>query len=388
MAERLPPRAGRGFSLVEMLVALVFTGLLMAGMGQVFKASLSSFYTSGEVLSSARRNRASIDMLHDDLNAAGLYLTSITVPPPGLSTDNPPFYILPNMAVAGAGAEDPATADQLLFYQDTPLPFEGALASATAARSAAEVVAAGGAFAGDDGVFIVDCGDPSYARMVKAGMAFIFKDAWEALEIGSVSVSGKVATLTVAATPTAGISGQGYSGLPTRASHNPGAAVLFYAPAQMVRYSLQMRDLDPQVPAGIPCLVREQGAYSAGGFAASGQASVITEHAAGFKVYLSADSGATWAGMGQAYTGFAEGWSGGIRADLDTQLASAGRAGQQSTQGNEHWFRSIPTLVRIDLTTRTAVKRAEHSATATTAAFRNLRQTLVVVPRHSGLPLN
>ncbi len=388
MAERRPSRAVHGFSMVEMLVAMVFTGLLMAGMSQVFKASLSSFYTSGEVLSSARRNRASLDMLQDDLNAAGLYLTSITVPPPGISADNPPFYIMPNMVVDGAGADDPSSADQLFFYQDMPLPFEGALSAATAARSAAEVIAAGGTLAGDDSVFIVDCGDPSYAKMIKAGMAFVLKDAWETLQIGSVSVSGKVATVTAAATPTAGISGQGYSGLPSRAKHNTGAAVLFYAPAQMVRYSLQMRALDPQIPAGIPCLVREQGTYSAAGFVAAGQASVITENAAGFKVYLSADSGTTWAGMAKSYTGFAAGWSNGIRADLNTQLATSGRAGQQTTVGNEHWFRSIPTLVRIDVTTRTAVKRAEHSATGTAAAFRNLRQTLVVVPRHSGLPLS
>ena len=88
----------QGFSLVEMLVALVFTGILMAGMATVFKTSLSTFYTSGEQLSSARRNRMSIDLLGDDLNAACMYLLDPSVPPAVVAT-NPPFYILPNMAV-------------------------------------------------------------------------------------------------------------------------------------------------------------------------------------------------------------------------------------------------------------------------------------------------
>ena len=47
----------QGFSLVELLVALAFTMFLMAGMANIYKSSLSTFYTSGESVSSARRNR-------------------------------------------------------------------------------------------------------------------------------------------------------------------------------------------------------------------------------------------------------------------------------------------------------------------------------------------
>ena len=109
---------------------------------------------------------------------------------------------------------------------------------------------------------------------------------------------------------------------------------------------------------------------------------------AGFKVYLSADSGTTWAGYGQTYSGFDSGWTNGIRADLDTQLSTAGRVGSQTTQGDLHWFRKIPTLVRVDITTRTAVKRPEYSATpSATAAYKNTTQSVVVMPRHFGLPL-
>ena len=67
------PRAG--FSLVELLVAVLFIGILMAGMANVFKSSVNTMATSSEGISSNRRNRMSIDLLYDDLNIAGLYIT-------------------------------------------------------------------------------------------------------------------------------------------------------------------------------------------------------------------------------------------------------------------------------------------------------------------------
>src|SRR5664279_6108919 len=100
----------RGFSLVELLVALVFTMVLMAGMANVYKASLSSFYTSGESLSNLRRNRMSVDLLADDINAACMYLVDLTNPPL-VSSTSPPFYLKPNMPTGGV-APDPTTADE------------------------------------------------------------------------------------------------------------------------------------------------------------------------------------------------------------------------------------------------------------------------------------
>ena len=110
----------------------------------------------------------------------------------------------------------------------------------------------------------------------------------------------------------------------------------------------------------------------------------------GFKAYLSADSGQTWAGLGKGYSGLANGWTNGIRADLDTQLATAGRADVKTTQGNDFWFRKSPTLVRLDITTRSATKRQEYSGSTdqTLSAYKLITKTLVTVPRHSGLPIN
>jgi len=387
-----------GFSLVELLVAVLFIGILMAGMANVFKSSVTNLSTSSEGISSARRNRMSIDLLYDDLNAAGMYLSDLSSPPK-LTTANPSFYIIPNVAVTGAAADDPASADQLFFYLDEPLPFEGTLwstgggsAGQNLARNAAELVLAG--VAPDpaiDSTFTIDCKDASYAAMVKQGYSVVFKDAWETFFVqGTPTPSGKSLTITLGSSPTVGSTGVGPSGAPPKAKHIIGSDVLFFRPAQMVRYSVKMKLFDPQKATGTPCLVRDQGNYDATGFVADpAQESIVAENVAGFKAYLSADSGQTWAGYGKTYTGLAAGWTNGIRSELNDQLATAGRQDYQTTQGNENWIRSIPTLVRLDITTRTAVKRAEYSATPlTTTAYKDFTQSLVIVPRHFGLSMN
>ena len=79
---------------------------------------------------------------------------------------------------------------------------------------------------------------------------------------------------------------------------------------------------------------------------------------------------------------------------LDTQLSAgvgsvpaSGRAGFTTTRVSEQWFRLIPTLVRVDVTTRSATQRTEYGTTADTAAYKQLTQSLIFVPRHSGLPI-
>ncbi len=387
------PRAG--FSLVELLVAVMFIGILMAGMANVFKSSVSTLATSSEGISSARRNRMSIDLLYDDLNTAGLYITDLSSPPL-LSSTNPAFYVLPNMPVAGAAVDDPPTADQLYFYLDQPLPFEGALAGTgggggNTARSAGQLVMAGAAPVAADNTFTIDCGNASYANMVQAGCHAVIKDSWEVLYVqGAPTVSGTTVTFTTGTNPSVAMTGVGPSGAPTKTQHILNSAVLFYLPAQMVCYSVQMKLYDPQKATGVPCLVRDQGTYSAAGFVAvPALQTIVAENVAGFKVYLSANSGQSWAGLNATYSGFATGWTNGIQAALNTQLAAAGRPNYTTTTGDPGWLRDIPTLVRLDITTRTAMKRAEYSATPlTTTAYRNFTQSLVIVPRHSGLVMN
>lgn len=412
--------ASRGFSLAELMVALVFTMLLMAGMTTVFKTSIANFYTSGEALSSARRNRMSIDMMADDLNAAGMYLENLAAPPELVAT-NPPFYILPNMKIKGTdgitditpGDGDPSLTDELYFYMDEALPFEASLT--TAGQAQAMGVFKETAAAAVDRTLTIECGSKTYAEMVKSmmvtdmtkedgtktsGMALMHKDNGEvAFFTGEPTISGSVVTVERAPTPNVGITGVGSQGGRSTKEHIIPSTVVFLRLRQMVRYRIQYLNLDPSKPNGIPCLVRDQGTYVGTGFTATGQQAIISENVSGFKVYLSANS-TDWAGsdLAESVSGFDSGWDGatGIRSLLDTQLSAAGRPGFTSTRSSEHWFRSIPVLVRVDITTRTATQRTEYDSAAKAGydpknprlAYRELTQSLVFNPRHFGLTMN
>ena len=380
----------RGFSLVELLVALLFTLLIMAGIATVFSASISSFHVSGDNVSSARRNRLGIEMLGVDINMAGMYMVDMVVLPHTV-TNMPPFFVQPNMAVLNPGADDPATTDELYFYLDEPLPFEGTLVDSSAYQTAADMVLSGADLDPATNRFTINCLSNDYARQVRIGQVAIFKDFWEALYITNVSVSGSNVTITTGPSPNSEITGSGSTGLPSAAHHLDGSGVVFVRPGQIVRYRIEMVDLDPEKPQGIPCLVRNQGDYShTGVFVAHPDSRhIVTENVSEFKVYLSANGGRDWAGFGYAGTGF-EGWNGaaGIRGQIDSQLSTVGRPGYESTRADEHWFRSIPTLIRVDLTTRTATRRAEFSPGHDQLAYGGLTQTLIFMPRHFGLSMN
>lgn len=413
--------ASQGFSLAEMMVALVFTMLLMAGMTTVFKTSIANFYTSGEALSSARRNRMSMDMMADDLNAAGMYLQSLAMPPQELVSTNPPFYILPNMKIkatdgiadADPEAGDPSLTDELYFYMDEPLPFEGRVSippSMNAVKIPDETKASTA-----DRTIAVDCGSKTYAEMVKSmvvsdlangdgtkttGMGFISKQTGEYFFFsGEPTISGSIVTVEKAETPRVGITGVGGTVDPGNQKIRVGTGIAFLRPGQMVRYRIQYLNLDPSKPKGVPCLVRDQGTYVGTGFVATIQQAIVSENVSKFKVYLSANS-TDWAGsdLADSVSGFDAGWDGatGIRSLLDTQLSSSGRPGFKSTRIDESWFRSIPVLVRVDVTTRTATQRTEYDSAANPGydpknprlTYRELTQSLVFNPRHFGLTMN
>ncbi len=388
MAKRGFSRRSNGFSLVELMVAVFFTLVLMAGLASVFKASLSTFYTSGEKLSSARRNRMSVDMLTDDINAAMMYLVDITSAPQRVvMPNNPPFYVLPNMPIAGAGASDPQTSDELYFMMDQSLPFEGTVGPVAVLTANQQVDQNPGAPPPPQ-TFTINCRRDSYASMVRAGQYLGFKDNWSPQIILAATPSGESVTITLGEDPASQITGDEGSKVAQDFAHLPGSGIVFIQKHQVVRYRIQMLQLDPQNANGIPCLVRDQGTYSPAGFVADQPQQIITENVSGFKVYLSVDGGLLWAGLGQNAAGFNAGWDQGIRAQLDAQLAVSGRPGYQTTRGDEFWFRSTPTLVRVDVSTRTATQRSEYANTPDTVAYKDLTQSLVFVPRHAGLKMD
>lgn len=427
---RTPRQARGGFSLVELLVALVFMSLLMAGMAKVYQSSMNTFYKSGESLSSGRRNRMAMDLLYDDLNAAGQYLVNLTAYP-SFGAGNPGFYILPNQAYTGTDVP-PAKAhtDQLNFYYDEALPFEGHLfdptggsgASTFATTSNADLVSTQADVAKLDTTMEVKFQDPTYAAMVQSyydnaiangttGLVAVFKDQWGPMAVTGVVAAGSTVTFKPQAAPDnekglpTGVNplnkerhfaGDGTfpGGLPSTINGTPstsGAPVLFVHPSQMVRYTIKSMALDPSNPTvGVPCLVRQQGDYSTGGFVAS-QETVIAEDVTGFKVYLTADPAGdptkTWAGLNLTANDFDGGWTNGILATINSQLASLGLASSPNAS-DPNWFRNTPLIVRVDLTTRTAIKRTENTATGTTADYQERTQTLYMVPRHFGLSFN
>jgi hypothetical protein len=212
-------------------------------------------------------------------------------------------------------------------------------------------------------------------------------------------VNGSVVTIVLAASSSSGITGIG-PGTPLGASHSAGAGVVFLQPSQVVKYSVQWLPLDPQNVKGIPCLVRDQGLYSAQNnnyaspFVTNQPQQIISENVQGFKAYLSVNSGAGWAGYAspaKTYTGFANGWTAGVWSELATQMTTEDASAPAMTS-DPTWFRDYPTLVRVDVTTRTATSRTDYSPNPTgsnaSAAFNLLTQSLVFVPRHSGLPMN
>jgi hypothetical protein len=386
-----------------MLVALVFTMVLMAGMASVFKASLSTFFTSGEGLASVRRNRLSVDMLGQDLDTACMYLTDLTNPPATNQT-TPPFYILPNMPIDGVSASpaatDPTSADQLFFQLDQALPFEGILQSGGGSASAASLVADGGTLPASNTI-LVECGSDLNASLVVQGLAVIFKDTFEIAHISaaptfSAGVEDKsVATVTLGADSNAAITGTGSTGI-LKGAHLTSSRVVFALPAQVVRYQVQYLNLDPNGGGTtIPCLVRDQGTYQAGLFTPSGTQQIITENVQSFKVYLSVNAGQNWAGFSQTYKDFTKGWTNGILSELTTQLTGVVTNGFTAITGNINWFRSIPTVVRVDIATRTASQRTEYfkpndpnNPSNIANPHQVLTQSLIFVPRHSGLPMN
>lgn len=432
---RLPltPRGARsGFSLVELLVALVFMALLMAGMAKVYQSSMNTFYKSSESISSGRRNRMAMDLLYDDLNAAGQYLVNLTAYP-SFGTGNPGFYILPNQAYTGTDVPAAkALTDQLTFYYDEALPFEGRLfdptggsgAATFATTSNADLVSTQADVAKLDTTMVVKFQDPTYADMVQTyfnnsvangstGLVAVFKDQWGPMAVTGVVASGSTVTFKPQTAPDnekglptgvnplnkeRHLAGDGAfpAGLPGTINGpvtNNGAPVLFVHPAQMVRYTIKSMALDPANPAvGVPCLVRQQGDYSTGGFVST-QETVIAEDVTGFKVYLSAypDPGGdpikTWAGWKLTANDFGGGWTNGILAAINTQLATLGLTSSPNAS-DLNWFRNTPLIVRVDLTTRTAIKRAENTATGLTADYQERTQTLYMVPRHFGLSFN
>jgi Tfp pilus assembly protein PilW len=406
------PRRSRqtGFSMVELLVALVFTSVLMAGMAAVFKANLGSLYTSGETLSSVRRNRMSLDLMQQDLNYACLYMNGVLMPSSSPGPNNPPFCVWSNMPVTDNLGQPAGTSDQIYFQTDVPMAFIAHLTQAYT-NATGNNVANGTAPAVTQSLDL-DCQTYANAQaldiaqqgIVAAGLDikhYPILTFMDGLSDQPVIVNpnpmtykdgvqhNSVVTLNLAGNPTAYVTGLGSIGIINNA-HRTTADILVVIPDQIIRYQVQYLNFDPTKANGVPCLVRDVGSFDGGGnFVLAGNdiQQVVAENVQQFKAYLSVNAGQNWAGLNQTWAGLS-GWNNGMVPALATQLAGYINSTSSSlaiTTSNQ-WFRNVPTLVRLDITTQTANQRTEYATQANQAAFRTMTQSLVFVPMQSGVP--
>ena len=140
-----------GFSLVELMVALVLMGLLMAGMAQVLAGSLRGCLAVRDGLAAQRTLRWAAQALEGELRMAGFRFPPAGLRPPSAS-GGPAFLLLHAQAVLKVerGAARPLArgdepfepsgrvADVLGLIMDQPLPVAGTLAADLVGRPVAD----------------------------------------------------------------------------------------------------------------------------------------------------------------------------------------------------------------------------------------------------------
>ena len=387
------PRA-RGFSRVEMLVALVFTSLLMAGMAAVFKGSLGNYRTAAETLSGLRQGQLATDLLAEDLVSAGMTPNSLTaapIVPFPISTTNPAFAITPNVSY-GSTDEPTHLGDQLFLYYERILPYQCKLASAV--PSAAQIIAgatkatAATLTFNDADQATVAAADVTAAIAAGQTVMVFFQSTGLGLPLTTLTSSGTAGTATFTA------------GDPPQTAGTIGSTINLLVLGEYIRYSIQPLQLDPSSSTYTPSLVRDLIAYPgsvAASWASPISTSIIADNVSAFRVGLSADGGATWAGTTAAgawstsSSSFADITGPNLSPSAPTlnyQLATlnSGLTPAPTVAGaGTFWFRQFPVLVRMDITTRTATQRSEYTATGTTKAYRYQTRSLILNPRHFGL---
>lgn len=373
----------KGFSLVELMVALVFISLLMAGMLDVYAASIKGFRQANETIEAQRTNRWAMGQMQDDLQSAGYSLPYWGTMP---SVSNPLVVLPNNPAPVGTIPTVPGPTDEIRFLMDQPLAITAQLSAVPANESTLQVKVLSGT--------MNDALPGDYVILLDRSM--------EAVQILSLSgITSTSATITL--DPSAGtdlVTGNGNGVNPKLASltHQPGTDLIVVRPSQLVRYSIQARATDPSNSTlMVPCLVRQQRPFPSGSdgaavFAVWNQEVIVAENVVGLNIDVSVSGGTTWQRTGVAGIGTA-GW-GTIAANINTVLTGAtkytlpGYTDINST-ANPLWYRFIPTAFRMDLTTSTRQRLSQSTSNATNATrfdnygYRLRKQTLLVTPRNS-----
>lgn len=383
------PRRVIGFSLVEMMVALAFIAILMAGMFQVFASSTSAFMAVNETMAVQRNARWGLNLLQDDVLEAG-FLFPIRPAPGGLlagSTFQPPL-LMQATDYTPDGAAGPV--DELQIVMDFPLDIQGqasAPISVGVSQFSASIPTGAGAIQTGDLVFIQDAG----------------------AEFPTVSAppdSGTAVTITLKSTESAAIdpaTGTPYNALsPAGGFKNPhpvGMPFTIIRPSQVVRFTVVPRSLDPSdATIKVPCLVRQSRTLVPGEIWApdentpppNANEQVLLENVIGFAVDWSIDGGRTWlrATAGNTWNSISTALDPLLKNNLSPFIKQSGGVFNPALP---MWTLFTPILIRIDLTTRSTMQRTEFSATNSatnpSVAYRIRRETLMLSPRNCGVGL-
>lgn len=379
-----PRTPANGFSLVEMMVALVFISILMAGMFNVFASTTSAFVTQTETMAVQRKARWGLSLLQDEVLEVG-YLMPVRVPGGLLAgaTVQPPL-MMQRTGYTPPGGTTPVDEFQMVY--DIPLDVQGTATGAVAIGNTAMAVHI-----------------PSGSASIQAGdMIFVQDSAWELLTVKSTAGTGTEITINIEGDPTK-LLDPSY-GTPLNPmvhasfekAHLVGAPITVIRPLQIVRYAVVPRPLDPSDPANlVPCLVRQSQALvgNAGSIWApalntpAANEQVLLENVVGFAMDWSLDGGKTWLRAGGAGNTWAS-----ISTALDTALKASTsplvqQAGGAFNPSNPMWMNFAPLLIRIDLTTRSEIQRSEFNAAAATPtlAYRTRTETMFLSPRNFAL---
>ena len=369
-----------GFSLIEMLVAVMFIGILTAGMLRIYSANLAGFQRVNDMIASQRRGRWALASLQDDASSMGYFAFVPFNQPTGYSVaagTQEPLMILPSATPVLVTGPDPANLggalitapltlnpDELQFVGDLPLPIQATVAGTTPASLTVNLLSG------------------SLADVQPGDVVAILDASFEQVQVGSVV--GNAIGVSATGAALSGITQVGGYALSQALSFHPaGTPIAIFRPNVVTRYSIQARAWDPSTPGiTVPCLVRQQSPYPSGGALvnwAGVQADVIAENIDGFVVDLSFDGGTTWLRQGAAN------WEA-IVTKISSK-APGGKSVKPRDPANPLWFRNFPCLIRMDITSRSAAPRAESAAVSGQAAYVRRTQTLMVTPRNFGLPL-
>ena len=391
------PSRSRGFSLVELLVSLVFISILMAGMFSVFASSTSSFVSQSEGMAVQRKARWGLNLLQDEILEAGHLVFKRVVGDidPTSATGQPPLLIRTTTEYTLPSAT--SSPDEIQIVMDLPLGVQGTL---TATHNV-----------GDNTLKV---SVPYGGAAIEAGdLVFLQDSNWEILQVKTTPTPGGATSFDIVIEGDQSALVDKYGNQVNsvihaliQKMHLKHCPFTVFRPLQVIRYAILPRALDPSSNATVPCLVRQTRSLTgnASVFWAPAPTTpvageqVLLENVTGLYINLSLDGGKTWLRPAAgAIAGVppwkSQSWSD-IRSLLNTALGSSTSPLTKQAQGglnvqDPFWMNYAPVLIRIDLETRSAIQRTEFNtastATAPAAAFRTRRETLMLSPKNFAL---